>query len=48
MPSPKSLFDKIWDQHVIDDLGGGAQLIHIDRSFIHDLVGPISLRLFEN
>jgi len=44
MPSPKSLFDKIWDQHVIDDLGGGAQLIHIDRSFIHDLVGPISLR----
>jgi len=44
MPSPKSLFDKIWDQHVVDDLDGGAQLIHIDRSFIHDLVGPISLR----
>jgi len=44
MPLPKSLFDKIWDQHVIEDLGSGAQLIHIDRSFIHDLVGPISLR----
>jgi len=44
MSSPKSLFDKIWDQHVIEDLGGGYQMIHIDRSFIHDLVGPISLR----
>ncbi len=44
MLSPKSLFDKIWDQHVVADLGGGYQLIHIDRSFIHDLSGPLSIR----
>jgi len=44
MPSPRSLFDKIWDQHVVDHLGDGYQLIHIDRSFMHDLGGPMSLR----
>jgi len=44
MLSQKSLFDKIWDQHVVADLGGGYQLIHIDRSFIHDLSGPLSIR----
>jgi len=44
MHSPRSLFDKIWDQHVIDHLGDGYQLIHIDRSFMHDLGGPMSLR----
>jgi len=44
MPSPRSLFDKIWDQHVIDNLGDGYQLIHIDRSFMHDLGGPMSIR----
>jgi len=44
MSSPRSLFDKIWDQHVVDDLGDGYQLIHIDRSFIHDLSGPIAIR----
>jgi len=44
MPGPRSLFDKIWDDHVVEDLGDGYQLIHIDRSFMHDLVGPISIR----
>jgi len=44
MSAPKSLFDKIWQQHVVEDLGRGYQLIHIDRSFIHDLSGPLSLQ----
>jgi len=44
MLTTRSLFDKIWQQHVVEDLGDGYQLIHIDRSFTHDLVGPISLR----
>jgi len=28
----------------VKDLGDGYQLIHIDRSFMHDLVGPIAIR----
>jgi len=43
----KTLFDKIWDQHVITELAGGYQLIHIDRHLLHDLSGPGSLRAIE-
>jgi 3-isopropylmalate/(R)-2-methylmalate dehydratase large subunit len=45
--SAKTLFDKIWDQHVITELTGGYQLIHIDRHLLHDLSGPGSLRAIE-
>src|SRR4030095_13625176 len=37
---PKSLFEKIWDEHVVRDLGGGWALLHIDRHLLHDLSGP--------
>jgi 3-isopropylmalate/(R)-2-methylmalate dehydratase large subunit len=29
-------FDRIWDQHVIRDYGGGRALIHIDRHFAQE------------
>jgi 3-isopropylmalate/(R)-2-methylmalate dehydratase large subunit len=29
-------FERIWDQHVIADLGGERALIHIDRHFAHE------------
>lgn len=29
-------FERIWDQHVIADYGGGRALIHIDRHFAHE------------
>ncbi len=35
----RSLFDKIWDQHVVAELGGGMTLMHIDRVLLHDLSG---------
>ena len=35
----KTLFDKIWDSHVITDLGNGFVLLHIDRLLLHDLSG---------
>ncbi len=36
---PRTMLDKIWDQHVIAELGSGLDLIHIDRTLIHDLGG---------
>jgi 3-isopropylmalate/(R)-2-methylmalate dehydratase large subunit len=33
------MFDKIWDQHVVDDLGDGVQLLHVDRHLMHELSG---------
>ena len=35
----KTLFDKIWDSHVITDLGNGFVLLHIDRLLLHDMSG---------
>ena len=40
----RTLFEKIWDDHVIADLGDGAFLIHIDRNFLHEVSGAVSLK----
>jgi len=40
---PATLVDKIWDQHVVADLGDGLYLLHVDLHLLHDLSGPASL-----
>lgn len=39
----KTLFEKIWDDHLITDLGDGSSLLHIDRVFLHERTGSIAL-----
>lgn len=39
----RTLFDKIWDTHVVADLGEGWALLHIDRHLLHDLSGTAGL-----
>jgi 3-isopropylmalate/(R)-2-methylmalate dehydratase large subunit len=34
-----TLFDKIWQAHVVADLGDGYALLHVDRHLLHDLGG---------
>ena len=36
----KTMFDKIWDLHVVDQIEGGAYLIYIDRHFVHEVTSP--------
>lgn len=36
----KSLFDKIWDAHVVKSLGEGLDVLFIDRHFIHEVTSP--------
>jgi 3-isopropylmalate/(R)-2-methylmalate dehydratase large subunit len=43
-PAPASLFDKIWAQHVVRELPGGAALVAIDRVFLHERTGSIALK----
>src|SRR3974377_1842504 len=31
-----TLFDKIWDRHVVADLGDGYALLHVSRHLMHD------------
>ena len=39
-----TLFDKVWDRHIVRDLGDGWALLHIDRHLLHDLSGPPALK----
>ena len=40
---PQTLFEKIWNTHVITELGGGSALIAIDRVFLHERTGAAAL-----
>ncbi len=39
----RTLLDKVWDAHIVADLGGGVQLLHVDRHLQHDLGGGKAL-----
>jgi 3-isopropylmalate/(R)-2-methylmalate dehydratase large subunit len=43
MPQPQTLFSKIWDSHVVKDVGNGTALLHVDRHILHDLGGSEAL-----
>ena len=38
--SAKTLYDKIWDEHVVVDRGDGVALIYIDRHLTHEVTTP--------
>ncbi|GBF26745.1 3-isopropylmalate dehydratase large subunit 1 [bacterium MnTg02] len=40
MPAPKSLYDKIWDDHLVDTQDDGTCLIYIDRHLVHEVTSP--------
>ena len=37
---PRTLFDKIWDYHLISTQEDGASLIYIDRHLVHEVTSP--------
>src|SRR5512139_3665426 len=38
--SLKTLYEKIWDAHVIETRGDGTSLIYIDRHLVHEVTSP--------
>ncbi len=36
----KTLYDKLWDDHVVHDYGDGTALIYIDRQLLHEVTSP--------
>lgn len=36
----KTLYDKLWDNHVVHDYGDGTALIYIDRQLLHEVTSP--------
>jgi 3-isopropylmalate/(R)-2-methylmalate dehydratase large subunit len=37
---PRTLFDKIWDAHVVETLEDGTCLLYIDRHLVHEVTSP--------
>ena len=40
MTEPKTLYEKIWDAHVVDQRDDGTALIYIDRHLVHEVTSP--------
>ena len=40
MATPKTLFDKIWEAHLVDQQDDGTCLIYIDRHLVHEVTSP--------
>jgi 3-isopropylmalate/(R)-2-methylmalate dehydratase large subunit len=44
---PLTLFEKIWDRHVIRTIEGGPSVLYIDRHFIHEVTSPQAFKGLE-
>ncbi|NKE48181.1 3-isopropylmalate dehydratase large subunit [Roseomonas frigidaquae] len=40
MAKPRTLFDKIWDAHVVDTLPDGTAVLYIDKHLTHEVTSP--------
>jgi 3-isopropylmalate/(R)-2-methylmalate dehydratase large subunit len=40
MAKPRTLFDKIWDAHVVDQQDDGTCLVYIDKHLVHEVTSP--------
>ncbi|MFI3266296.1 MAG: aconitase family protein, partial [Rikenellaceae bacterium] len=44
----KTLFDKVWDAHVVSQLDGGRSVLYIDRHYIHEVTSPVAFLGIKN
>ena len=44
---PKTLFEKIWDRHVVRTIDGGPSVIYIDKHLIHEVTSPQAFKGLE-
>jgi 3-isopropylmalate/(R)-2-methylmalate dehydratase large subunit len=40
MSKPRTLYDKIWDDHLVDEQPDGTCLLYIDRHLVHEVTSP--------
>jgi 3-isopropylmalate/(R)-2-methylmalate dehydratase large subunit len=38
--APRTLYDKIWDDHVVETMPDGTSLLYIDRHLVHEVTSP--------
>ena len=44
----KTLFDKVWDAHVVREIEGGRNVLYIDRHYIHEVTSPVAFSGIRN
>lgn len=45
--SAKTLFEKIWEKHIVKQIDGGPAVIYIDKHFIHEVTSPQAFKGLE-
>ena len=40
VPAARTLYDKIWDDHLVDQADDGTCLLYIDRHLVHEVTSP--------
>jgi 3-isopropylmalate/(R)-2-methylmalate dehydratase large subunit len=40
MAKPRTLYDKIWDDHLVEEASDGTCLIYVDRHLVHEVTSP--------
>lgn len=40
MTTPRTLYDKIWDAHLVHETPGEAAILYIDRHLVHEVTSP--------
>ncbi|MBA4490625.1 3-isopropylmalate dehydratase large subunit [Paracoccus sp. S1E-3] len=38
--APRTLYDKIWDAHIVDTTEDGTSILYIDRHLVHEVTSP--------
>jgi len=44
----KTLFDKVWDKHVVTTIKNGPQVLYIDKHLIHEVTSPQAFKELED
>lgn len=44
----KTLFDKVWDTHIVDTIKDGPHILYIDRHLIHEVTSPQAFNELKN
>jgi 3-isopropylmalate/(R)-2-methylmalate dehydratase large subunit len=39
---PTTIFDKVWDAHVVQHINDGPDVLFIDRHFIQEVTSPVA------
>ncbi len=48
MSAKKTLFDKVWDSHVVRSIENGPDVLFIDRHMVHEVTSPVAFLGIKN